>query len=294
MKLSRDVVLIDYLRSPFSRSRPKEPEKDLLNGYRMDEVLAQLWRELLKRNNLNPLEIEEAVTGTAAPVQENFTLGGRFPVLLAELPVSVASHQTDMQCGSSLEGLRHGVMSIASGFADAILLGGIEHMTHVPIDDTSSVKMPEKLFTEERYKKYQMRTAVMMGLWAQKLQEKAGLSREDMDKFAVRSHQFSAKAQKEGFFKDEILPIKVFLPDGREQIYDYDANIRPDTSLEALASMKPAYRPDGTITAGNSSPLTTGATAMLIMSREKADKLGLRPKASFVTFGVSGVEPSMV
>ncbi|MHB8084216.1 MAG: acetyl-CoA C-acetyltransferase [Dehalococcoidia bacterium] len=292
MGLAREVVIIDYLRSPFSRSRPKEPEKDLLNGWRMDEVLALLWKELIKRNNLDQKVIDEAIVGTANPVLENFTFGGKIPCFFADLPVEVSSQQVDQQCGSALCGLRTGVMGIASGFSDVALCGGIEHMTHIPMGGGGAIKFPDKLFTEPQYKKFDMMFSLNMGFTAQKLQELSGISRETMDKFAARSHQMAAKSKE--WLKGEILPIEITLPDGTKQMFDYDANVRADTTLELLAGLKPAYKPDGSITAGNASPLNAGATAMLIMSKDKAKKLGLKPMASFVSFGMAGVDPTIM
>lgn len=292
MRSLQDVVIIDYLRSPFSRSNPKSPEKDLLNGYTMPEVLGMLWQEIIKRNKLDPKVIDEAITGTANPVLENFTFGGKFPAFLGELPFEVASHQTDMQCGSAFCGLRSAVMSIACGFADVALAGGVEHMTHIPMGGGGAIKFPEKLMTDPKYKKVDLMFSINMGFTAQKLQEMAGISREQMDKCALRSHQLAAQSRE--WLKGEMLPIEVTLPDGSKQMLDYDASCRPDTTLEALAALKPAYKPDGTITAGNASPLNAGATAMLVMTRDKAKKLGLKPIASFVSFGVAGVDPTIM
>jgi len=292
MSLAREVVIVDYLRSPFSRANPKTPEKDLLNGWRMDEVLGMLWKELIKRNKLDPKLIDEAITGTASPLLENFTFGGKFPAFFAELPFEVASEQVDMQCGSALCGLRTAVMSIACGYSDVALAGGIEHMTHIPMGGGGAIKYPEKLATEPQYKKVDLMFSTNMGFTAQKLQEMAGISREEMDKFALKSHQRAAAAKE--WLKGEIMSVEITLPDGTKQRLDYDASVRGDTNLELLAGLKPAYKPDGTITAGNASPLNAGATAMLVMSKDKAKKLGLKPLASFVSFGVAGVDPTIM
>jgi len=292
MGLARDVVIIDYLRSPFSRSRPKEPEKDLLNGYRMDEVLAMLWNEMIKRNKLDPKEIDEAITGTANPLLENFTFGGKFPAFYANLPFEISTQQVDQQCGSALCGVRTGAMSIACGYADVVLCGGIEHMTHIPMGGGGAIKYPDGLINDPKYKRIDLMFSVNMGFTAQKLQEMAGITREDMDKFALRSHQLAGQSKE--WLKGEIMPVEITLPDGSKQKFDYDASVRGDTTLEQLAGLKPAYKPDGTITAGTSSPLNAGATAMLIMSKDKAKKLGLKPIASFVSFGVAGVDPTIM
>jgi acetyl-CoA acetyltransferase family protein len=293
MSLPKEVVIIDYLRSPFSKGSLKAPEKDLLNGYTMSEMLGMLWKEIIRRNNLDPKEIDEAITGTSNPFLENFILGGKYPAFFGELPVEVATQQVDMACGSALCGMRSGAMSIACGYADVVLAGGLEHMTHVNIYK-NAVITPEKLLTDPRYKKFDVEFSNNMGLTAQKLQEMTNYTRSDMDRFSLRSHHLAAQAQRDGFFKGEIMPVEITLPDGTRQMYDYDACVRADTTAELLAGLKPAYRPDGTITAGNASPVNAGATAMLIMSREKAKKLGVKPLASFVSFGVAGVDPTIM
>ncbi|MGD0855370.1 MAG: acetyl-CoA C-acetyltransferase [Dehalococcoidia bacterium] len=295
MKFAREVVIVDYLRSPYSRSRPTNPEQDLLNGYHMDEVLGLLWKEIIKRNKIDPRIIDESVVGCNRPVLENWTNGGKNPTFFAELPVEVAGQQVDQGCGSAMDALRTAVMSIASGFAEVIICGGIEHMTHLPLGPAmTAIILNDKLRTDPRYKKYDIDFSLNMGLTAQKLQEMHGYTREEMDKWSVRSHQLAAKAQKEGFFNGEIMPLEITLQDGSKQMYDYDACVRPDTTLEALLKLRGAYKADGTITAGNSSPLNAGATSMLIMSRDKAKALGLKPMASFVSFGVVGVDPTIM
>lgn len=288
MKLPKEVVIVDYLRSPFSRSRPQEPEKDVFNNIRMDEVAAILVNRIIQRTNINPKEIDECLTGTARPSGETATGGGRWPVFLAKLPLEVASHQLDSACGSSLTALRTAAMTIGCGFAESVLVLGIENMNREPAREAS------RKFGTAEYAYLDMRTAGNMGLTAEKLFRQTKLTRKDMDEFALRSHQLSAQSQTEGYFKEEIVPIEVSLSDGSRQIIDNDVCIRPDTTLEALARLKPAYTQDGQITAGNSSPRNTGATAMLVMSREKAKKLGLKPMASFISFGMEGVDPSIM
>jgi acetyl-CoA acetyltransferase family protein len=285
MGLAREVVIVDFLRGPFSRSRPKEPTKDLLNGWRMDEVLALLWKEIIKRNKIDPKIIDEVVVGTANPFGETFTWGGKFPMYLAELPFEIAAQQVDQQCGSSLDGLRTGAMAIASGYADVVLCGGIEHMTHVPMGFMAP-------YFPKSFKNVDMAFSGNMGFTAQKLQEMNGFTREQMDRFAYRSHKLASESKE--WLKGEILPIEITLEDGTKQMFDYDANVRADSTYETMAALKPAYKADGTITAGNSSPLNAGATSMLIMSKDKAKKLGLKPLASIVSFGVAGCDPSIM
>ncbi len=292
MALAREVVIVDYLRSPFSRSRPKDPEKDLFNCWRMDQLAAMLMNIIVKRTKINAEEIDECIVGVGNPVLETVTMGGRFPVLLAKLPTKIAAQQVDTACGSSFNGVRTAAMSIASGFSDIALVCGLEHMTHVPMGGNPAIKLPDMLFNDAEYAYLDMNTAINMGLTAEKLVQKTSFTRKDLDEWAVRSHHLAAKAQKDGYFKDEIMPVPVTLADGSKQIVYDDVCVRGDTSLEILSALKPAYKQDGQITAGNSSPMNAGATAMLLMSREKARQLSLQPLASFVSFGVAGVEPS--
>jgi len=294
MALAREVVIVDYLRSPFSRSRPKEPTKDLLNEWRMDEVAGMLINEIIRRTGIDPNEIDECIVGTGNPFLETYMGGGRWPVLLGKLPVSIAAQHIDTACGSSFNGVRTAAMSIATGYADTIFVCGCEHMTHVPMDGGGAMIPPMKIFTDPQYRYLDPANMVNMGLTAEKLFAKTKFTREDMDRWAVRSHQLAATAQKEGYFKGEIMPVEITLQDGSKKMYDYDACVRPDTNMETLATLKPAYKPDGQITAGNASPMNAGATCMLVMSRQKADRLGLKPMASLVSFGVAGVEPSVM
>jgi acetyl-CoA C-acetyltransferase len=186
-------------------------------------------------------------------------------------------------------------MAIACGFSDICLVGGIEHMTRIPMGGGGAMVFPARMIANEpEFKKYDLPFSINMGFTAQKTQELYGFTREQMDEIAVRSHKLCAEATKSGWLKQEMLPLEITLADGTKQMLDYDANCRPDTSFEVLSALKPAYRVDGTITAGNTSPLTAGASSMLIMSREKANKLGYKPMASFVSFGVAGIDPTIM
>jgi acetyl-CoA C-acetyltransferase len=152
-------------------------------------------------------------------------------------------------------------------------------------DASSPIKPNEKLFTDPRFQDLDYLTAMNMGLTAEKLLANTSFTREDMDKWAVRSHARAAAALEAGFFKGEIMPVEVTLADGTKQVIDTDASIRANTTLEGLSQLNPAYRPDGAISAGNSSPLNAGASAMILMSREKAAQYGIKPLASIVSMG---------
>jgi acetyl-CoA acetyltransferase family protein len=300
MPQTREAVIVDYLRSPFSRARPREPEKDVFNGLRMDAVAGKLIREMIERTKVKPEEINDVLIGTAFPVGEQWTYGGRYISFHAGLPFNVPSQQIDRQCGSSMSTVHLAAMEIMLGYSDIVISCGTEHMTHNPMPgpgiDMSRIliKWDPAFLTEERFKKYDFMTSMMMGLTAEKLFAESGLTREDMDKWALESHQKAAKALKEGFFKGEIVPIEVTLPDGTKQVIDSDVAIRPDTTMEALAALKPAFNPNGQITAGNSSPLNDGATALMLMSKEKAREYKLKPLATIVSMGWAGVDPTVM
>ena len=300
MPQTRDAVIVDYLRSPFSRSRPRDPERDVFNSLRMDDAAATLIKELIKRTKVNPEEIGELLAGCAQPWDEQFMYAARNIAFLAELPFSVAGQHVDRQCGSSMSTIHLGAMGIMLGYQDIVISVGIEHMTHVPmpgpgVDPSKLVGKPNmKLFSEPQYAKYDYMTTLNMGLTAEKLFAHRDFTREDMDKWALGSHQKAAKALEEGFFKGEIMPFEVTLADGTKKVIDYDVSIRADTTLEGLAALKPSFKPDGQITAGNSSPLNAAATAMMLMSKEKAKEYGLKPLATIVSMGWSGVDPTMM
>jgi len=294
----KKVVIADYLRSPFSRSRPQQPERDKFNPLRMDHVTAMLIEKIIERARIDPLEINEVVVACAFGVWEQWTYGGRSVVMLAKLPVEVPSIFIDRQCGSSMSAIHLGTMEIMTENADLVIACGMEHMTHVPMGENPWISPPMDLIEKEEYKMYEMETGFIMGLTAEKLfkegAQKHGLTKEDMDKWALRSHQLATKAQNEGFFDGEILPIPVTYPDGTTETINRDLSVRPDTSLEKIQSLPPAFTSDGVITAGNSSPLNAGASCVLIASEEKAKKLGLEPLATIRSMGWAAVHPAVM
>jgi len=298
MRKMREVVVADYLRSAFSRSRPRQPERDKFNSLRMDHVAATLIEKVVKRTSVDPHDIGEVQIGSAMGVWENWTYGGRSIVMLAHLPDYVPGVFVDKQCGSSMTAAHLGAMEIMTGYADVTIACGMEHLTRVPMGDNPYISPPMDLATEDEYRHYEMETGFVMGLTAEKLfkegAEKYGITKEDMDKWALRSHQLAAKAQEEGFFKDEILPIEVTLPDGSKEVIDRDLAVRPTTSLEQIQSLPPAFKEGGVITAGNSSPLNAGASCVVLASKEKARELGVTPLATVKSIGWAAVPPSVM
>ncbi len=197
-----------------------------------------------------------------------------------------------------MAGIHIGFMEIAQGFADTVMVGGMEHMTRVAMGGAARPDGPIspnlRLFTDPSYKHWDMMTTMNMGLTAEKLFAMSGLTKEDMDKWAVRSHQLAAKAQADGFFRDEILPVEAEQGDGKKMVVDRDQAVRGDTTLEQLRDLKPAYKPDGVITAGISSPLNAAATSMILMSKETAKKKGIKPLATIRSIGFAGVDPTIM
>ncbi|MEM3730534.1 MAG: acetyl-CoA C-acetyltransferase [Candidatus Bathyarchaeia archaeon] len=294
----RKVVIVDYLRSPFSRSRPREPEKDKFNPLRMDHVAAMLIEKVVERTGINPSEINEVIAASAFGVWEQWTYGGRSIVMLAKLPVEVPAFFVDRQCGSSMTAIHVGAMEIMTGNSDIVIATGMEHMTHIPMGDNPYISPPMTLIEKEEYRKYEMEVGFVMGLTAERLfkegAEKHKLTKEDMDRWGLRSHLLAAKAQQEGYFNGEILPIPVTNPDGTTEVVDKDLSVRSDTTLEKIQALPPAFVEGGVITAGNSSPLNAGASCVMLASEEKAKALGLEPMATIKSMGWAAVPPAVM
>jgi acetyl-CoA C-acetyltransferase len=292
-----EAVIVSYLRTPFSRSRPREPERDVFNGLRMDDLAGRLVQEMLKQTKINPEEIGDVITGTAMPVLEQWLYGGKSINFLSKLPFNVAAQGIDRQCASSMSTIHQGAMEIMLGYSDIVISCGIEHMTHIPTLGGGGQQVPispNPRFATEEFKELDIMTTMNMGLTAEKLLSQTNFTREDMDKWAMKSHQMAAKALQEGYFKGEIMPVEAPQADGTKKVIDSDMAIRADTTMEALAQLKPSFKPDGQITPGNSSPLNAGASAMMLMSKKKAKKYNLKPLAKIISMGWAGVDPTMM
>ncbi len=290
----KEAVIVDYLRTPFSRSRPNAPEKDKLNDFRMDVLAAKLIKTMIKRKNINPKEIGDVLIGSAFQVMEQWMYGGRSIVALAELPETVTSQGIDRQCGSSMNTIHTGAMQIMTGQSDIVVSAGIEHMTHIPMVNNPNIDPPTFLAVDDKYDKYDFGTGFVMGSTAEKLfkqaAEKFNLTRDDLDKYSLESHEFAAKGQDEGFFKEEIMPVEL----ASGEIFDIDASVRRGSTMEKMANLSPSFDFEGVITPGNSSPLNAGATAMVLMSREKSKEYGIEPLATIKSMGWAGVNPGIM
>jgi acetyl-CoA C-acetyltransferase len=296
-KTMREAVIAGYLRTAQSRSRPNDPARDWFHKLRADELLAKLLPEVIKRTGLKAEEIDDFIVGSSIGVNEQWAYGGRTPIWLANLPETLAAKFVDQQCGSSMAAIHVGFMEIATGFADIVMVGGMEHMTRVPMGGMAPkghISLNMRLFTEPSYKHWDMMTAVNMGLTAEKLFAQRGFTKEEMDRWGTRSHQLASKAYKEGFFKDEILPIEAEQADGKILVVDRDQAVRDDATLEGMKDLKPSFKPDGVITPGNSSPLNAAASSMILMSKETAKKRGIQPMATIRSIGFAGVDPSIM
>ncbi len=309
--MAEEVYIVDFLRSAFSRSRPKQPERDVFNKIDMPAVAAMLVREMINRTGIDPKEIGDIITGCTMQMKENWLYGGRVVPLLAELPVEVPAQGTERVCISGMSAMHQCAMEIMLGYSDITIACGIEHMTHLPMQLDLNPHMgvsPTLMSRQDLIQKYDLMTAMSMGLTAEKLfakyKDELGWTKRDLDEWAVRSHQRAAEAVKEGYFlkgagyptkrDGEILPIEVELADGSRKVIDVDQSIRPDTSLEKVEQLPPAFKPGGVITAGNSSPLNAGATAIMLMSKKKMKEYGLEPMAKIVSIGWAGVDPSVM
>ena len=274
----REVVVVDGVRTPIGRAgRDKGYYRDI----RSDDLAVNCIRRLLEKNpKVNPAEIEDVVFGCANQSGEQGLNLGRMIALLSGLPVEVAGTTIDRQCGSSLQALNFAAQAIMVGAGEMAVAGGVEHMTHVPMG-SGIVPNPKLLdmFPRDMF---------FMGLTAERLADMYKITRRQSDTFALRSNQRAVAARDR--FKEEMVPIK--LPDG--PTVDIDQGPRAETSLEKLATLQPSFKSDGQVTAGNSSQISDGAAAVLLMSAEHARDLGLKPLAKIRSTAVVGVRPEIM
>lgn len=284
-----EAYIVHYKRTAFSRSRPNRPERDDFNSIRMDEALSKLIVDSVDTTSINPSQIDDVLIGCAYQRDENWTFGGRHPIFLAHMPYTIPSMAIDRACASSLNALSIGAMEIMTGNSDIVLAGGMEHMTHVP---RLSNRLCDALL-EEEFAPYEMKTGYYMGLTAEKLASLRGIGRKEMDSYSLRSHRLAGKAYDEGYMQEEILPIDVRTEDGSRTV-QVDQSLRRETSPEQMEALSPAFRPDGLVTAGNSSPLNAGASLVTLMSGRKVKEYGLQPLAKVSALGWSAVDPSIM
>jgi acetyl-CoA acyltransferase len=280
----REVVIVEAVRTPVGRGHP---EKGYYKDTHPNALLGATYTEVIERAGIDPSEVEDVICGCVQQYGEQMFNVGRNAWLQAGLPVETPATTVDRQCGSAQQAVNFGAALIASGVHDVVIGGGVEHMGHVPmgvgfkwVDDVGSPWPPELM---ERY------NLVPQGISAEMIADKWEIPRSELDELAVRSHRLAHRATEEGRFERETIPFKV-----NGDTYVSDQGIRPDTNLEALSQLKPAFKPDGKITAGNSSQISDGAASVLLMSAEKASGLGLTPRARIVDQTTVGVDPVMM
>jgi acetyl-CoA acyltransferase len=276
------AVIVDAVRTALGRRNGK------LKDVHPVDLASETLKALVERNGLDPALVEDVIMGCVMQVGDQAVNVGRNAALAAGFPESVVGTTVDRQCGSSQQAAHFAAQGVIAGAYDVVIAAGIENMTRVPMGASfiaGSLPFGPKMM--ERY------NLVPQGISAELIAEKWNISREDNDRLSLESHRRAAQATKEGRFEHEIIPVTVPTESGTE-VFKVDEGFRPDSSLEKLATLKPAFKPDGVVTAGNSSQISDGAAALLIMSEEKANELGLRPRARFHTFALAGVDPVMM
>ncbi|MFX1257553.1 MAG: acetyl-CoA C-acyltransferase [Promethearchaeota archaeon] len=327
-KSLKDVWLVDYARTAFSRSRPTAPERDVFGDQRGDELLATLLMKFfdtkLADKGIEKKDIEDASVGTAMGIYECWTYGGRLPLFMAEFPAKTSAFFVDKQCGSAGAGLQFLAMEVMTGHAKCGLATGVEHMTRIPMQNDwvkpnlGMVSKKDKWYRPQ----YDLMTTINMLQTAQKLYEEESpyFTKEDLDKFGVRSHNLTVQSHETGWFKGEIIPIEGHAEGNTEEKIMVDRDMAARKSeLETVAKLRRLSRPyylkqnaygediggregyqeregtkEGVITAANSSPLNAGATACVVMDANEAEKRGINPMAKLVSLGWAGVDPTVM
>ncbi|MCA9544963.1 MAG: acetyl-CoA C-acyltransferase FadA [Myxococcales bacterium] len=277
-----EAVIVDAVRTPMGRSKG-----GVFRNVRADDLSAHLIQALLKRNEaLDPKEVEDVIWGCVQQTLEQGFNIARFAALQAGMPQTVSAQTVNRLCGSSMSAIHTAAMAIQTGNGDAFICGGVEHMGHISM--THGVDVNPAISV------HAAKAAGMMGLTAEMLARMHGIKREEQDAFALESHRRAAKATESKAWANELIPTVGHDEDGFALTVDFDEVIRGDASLEALGRLRPAFDPTGSVTAGNSSAISDGAAAVLVMSAQKAKDLGLTPMAKIRSVASSGCEPAIM
>lgn len=279
MKSDRDAVILDAVRTPLGK------KKGSLSRTRPDELAAMVLKAIVERNGIDPAIVEDVKMGCVTQVGEQGWNIGRMATLIAGFPVEVCGVSSNRMCGSSLETLNQAAHEVMAGMGDLFIAAGVESMSRVPMGSDGG-NLSNRL--TDRY------MIIPQGFSAEMIASQWNLSREELDRFSFESHQKALRAQREGWFDQEIVPVEVKGEDGQTVRMEADETPRPDTSLEKMAQLQPSFQPDGVITAGNSSQISDGAAAVLVSSRKKAKELGIRPRARIVATATAGVDPTIM
>jgi acetyl-CoA acyltransferase len=278
-----DVVIVEAVRTPLGRGNQKNGDLKDVHPVRLG---AHVLREVVSRAKLDPALVDDVVFGCVMQTGEQSVNIARQAVLLAGFPIEVPATTIDRQCGSSQQAVHFAANLIQSGVCDITIAGGVESMSRVPMGSTV-LQGPGTPFPPELMEMYNL---VNQGLSAEMIAEQWGISRQEADELATESHRRAARAQSEGRFDREIAPYVVG-ENGESQVVSQDQGIRANTTPDVLAQLQPSFKPEGILHAGNSSQITDGAAAILLMSREKAEELGFTPRAKVRAQAVVGVDP---
>jgi acetyl-CoA acyltransferase len=277
----REVVIVEAVRTPIGRGHP---EKGYYKDLHPSNLLAKTYTELIDRTGIDPNEVEDVVAGCVNQFGEQAFNIGRNAWLEAGLPIETPATTIDRQCGSAQQAVNFAAALIASGVHDVAIGSGVEHMGHISFGSAMQTQQDHGYaFSPELLAKYNL---VPQGLSAEMIADQWEIPRSELDEIGLRSHVNAARATEEGRFEREIVPVQV-----NGDTYVADQGIRADTSIEKLSQLKPAFKEDGRITAGNSSQVSDGAAAVLLMERKKAESLGLKPRAKIVDQTTVGVDP---
>ncbi|MCZ7534301.1 MAG: thiolase family protein [Acidimicrobiia bacterium] len=278
-----EAVIIDAVRTPLGKRNGS------LSDWQSADLAAEPLKALAERNSLDPSLVDDVIMGCVSQVGEQTYNIGRNAVLGAGWPETVPGVTIDRQCGSSQQSVHFAAQGVMAGAYDVVVAAGVENMTRVPMGSSMGSSNPFGEKMRERYHN----GLIPQGLSAELIAEKWGISREELDSIGYDSQMRALKATEEGRFENEIIPIDVKI-EGVPGVFTRDEGIRPGTTKEKLATLRPAFKEDGVVTAGNSSQITDGSAAILITSADKAKELGLKPKARFVSFSLAGTDPILM
>ncbi|WP_342505392.1 thiolase family protein [Sporosarcina sp. FSL K6-2383] len=276
-----EVVIVEGVRTAVGR------RKGAFAGYRPDELAAVVLDALVLRAGVAKEDVEDVILGCVTQTGEQASNVARTALLIADFPIEVPGVTIDRQCGSSQQAVHFASQAIASGDMDIVIAGGVENMTRVPMMSNVGDVKPSTKLTD----KYEI---INQGLSSERMVKKWGLTREALDRYSVDSHLKAIAAIEKGYFEAEIVPVDVELEDGTITRFAVDEGPRPGTTMEVLGDLKTVFDEHGVITAGNASQISDGASAVLLMSRDKADELGLKPKARIVARSVTGSDPTLM
>ncbi|MCU1400391.1 MAG: putative acetyl-CoA acyltransferase [Acidimicrobiales bacterium] len=279
-----EAVIVDAVRTPGGKRNGK------LKDWHPAALAAHVLNALVERNDLDPALVDDVIMGCVSQVGQQALNVGRNAVLTAGWPESVPSTTVDRQCGSSQQAMHFAAQGVMAGAYDIVVAAGVESMTNTPMGSSVVKFTLGSPFPQEMVDRYEATGLPPQGIGADMIAVEYGITREDLDAFGAQSQQRAERATAEGRFDRELIPVPYDL-DGTKEMLTADEGIRPGTTAEGLAKLKPAFKEDGLITAGNSSQISDGASAVLIMSAEKAKELGLKPRARFHAFAVVGTDP---